>query len=45
MNESLISWNVKNFITINLMALLAFFAFAAIGKVVKNQMGGGDGTS
>lgn len=45
MEKTLISFNIPNFITVNLMVWLAFFAFIAIWQVTGKRSalaGGGD---
>lgn len=41
MEESLITWNLPNWITVVLMAALGFMVLAVIGSFVKGKMGGG----
>lgn len=38
-SENIISWNVANWITVVLMALLGYFIVAFIANVIKNKHG------
>jgi hypothetical protein len=44
-DETILSWNVTNWITVILMAAIGFFLLGLIQKAVANRAGGGDASS
>lgn len=38
MNETILSWNVTNWITVLLMATVGFFLIGTLAKVAKSKM-------
>jgi len=39
MEQSILTWNVPNFVTVILMAALGLFLFTFVGKAVHSQKG------